>query len=191
MGVKEDMAIFEDALAIAQMKESEWMPGKPPQFDDPRKQPKRFLCRVPELTTWDSYGKPLVALVIRDVYPDHVRYQVVVTPETGWTAGQIHDRHRWRWALEECYNEVTRCWQLGEKLLARRGDIYRALVALMMLLYALLQLYQRTGAQRHTLTHYQRLFRLGPTHLVVWCGGWCAVLQVHEVNTLVNGPRAP
>ncbi|MCC6443015.1 MAG: hypothetical protein IT210_06090 [Armatimonadetes bacterium] len=129
--------------------------------------------------------------MMKDVYPDKVTYQVGVTPETGWSAGQIHQRHRWRWGLEACYHEITAAWGMGHKLLARRGDIYRVLVALMVLLYALLQGYERTGAKRQTLQAYQRAFTLGPTPLIVWCGGWCAVLAVHEVNRLIHMGRAP
>jgi hypothetical protein len=191
MGVKEDMVIYEDALAISQMPDSVFEAGRAPQFDDERKRPKRELCRIEGLETWSSYGKPLVGLVIRDRYPDKVCYQVIVTPQTRWSATQIHERHRCRWDIEESFNEMTACWQLGQKLLARRGDLYRALVALMVVLYGLLQLYARSGAQAQTLRQHQRAFKLGPTHLLVRCGGYCALMRVHEVNELINMGRSP
>jgi hypothetical protein len=191
MGVRQDMAIYEDAIALSKMEQSQWVVGKPPQFDDVRKRPKRYLCRVEGLETWEGYGKPLVGLVIKDVYPDKESWQVVVTPEESWSAGQIHERHRWRWGIEECYRDLTSYWQLGEKMLSRRADIYQVLVALMMLLYSMLQLYERTGAKRQTLLKYQRAFLLGPTHVLVYCGGWFAMVRLHEVNPLINMNRSP
>lgn len=187
MGAKEEMAIFADAVGLSRLPGARWVEGEPPQFDDPRKRPVRRLCRVEGLETWDAYGQPLVGLVIQDHYSDQVTTQVVLTPQGTWTAAQIHQRSRCRWDLEETYNEITRCWQLGEKLLARRADIYRALVSLMVLLYGLLRLFQATGAEKKTLAGYQREFKLGPTHLVARCGGYCAVVDLEELNDLLGG----
>lgn len=187
MGVKEDMAVFADAVGLSGLSTAKWVEAEPPKIDDPRKRPVRRICRVSGLETWEAYGKPLVGLVIRDVYSDgRVILQVVVTPNETWTADQIHKRSRCRWDIEEVYNEVTAWWQLGQKRLAQRADTYRALVSLMVLLYALLRLYQATGAARRTLLAYQREFKLGPTHLIVKCGGYFAVVRHHEANGLIN-----
>ena len=139
------MAIFADAVAIADGPDLQWIETEPPRFDDPANRPLRTLCRVEELETWEGYGKPLVGVVIRDTYLDHLDIQVVVTPTTVWTAEQIHARYRCRWDLEETYLELMICWRLGE--IARRTDSYRVLVALMVLLYALIELFQATGAE--------------------------------------------
>lgn len=191
MGVKECMQVYQDALGLCKMAEQVWQTGRAPEYDDPRKRPVRELCRIEGLETWDSYGKPLVALVLRDRYGGKVCYQVVVTPNTHWNATQIHERHRCRWDIEESFNEMTASWQLGQKLLARRGDLYRALVGLMVLLYGLLQVYARSGVEAVTLRKYQRAFKLGPTHLLVRCGGYCALMRVREVNALINQERDP
>jgi len=187
MGAKEEMGIFQDALGLSRLAGARWVEGDPPKFDDPQKRPKRRLCRVDGLESWAAYGRPLVGLVIEDRYPDRGTTQVVLTPQATWNAGQIHQRSRCRWDLEETYNEITRCWRLGEKLLARRADIYRALVALTVLLYGLLRLFQASGAERKTLLSYQREFKLGPTHLVARCGGYCAVVDLEELNDLLGG----
>ena len=186
MGVRENMDLFADALGLSRLPDTVWEEVRPPKFDDPRARPKRSLVRFEALMTWEGYGKPLTAVVIRDVYPDAVRYQVIVTPETRWTADQIHERSRSRWDIEEFFCILTVHWGLGRKLLARRIDIYRALVSLMMLLSALLQLFEASGEERRTLKEYQNAFKLGATHLIVGCGGWFAVLRLHEVNALIN-----
>lgn len=187
MGAKEEMRIFEDAVGLTRLPEAHWVRAEPPKFDDPRKRPERRLCRVEGLESWDAYGKPLTGVVIEDRYPDRVTIQVALTPQTEWSASQIHQRSRCRWDLEEVYNEVTRCWRLGEKGLARRADIYRALVGLMVVLYALLRLFQASGGEKKTLLGYQREFKLGPTHLVARCGGYCAVVTLEELNDLLGG----
>ena len=75
---------------------------------------------------------------------------------------------------------------MGAKGLARRADSYRALVSLMVLLFAMIELFQATGAEKQTLTEYQRAFKLGPTHLIARCGGCAAVVTMAEANALIN-----
>ena len=186
MGVKEGMVIYEDAIGLASGPDAVWVEGEPPRFDDPRKRPKRWLCRIEELETWDGYGKPLTGLVIRDVYPDRIHLQVIVTPDPLWNTEQIHGRYRCRWSLEELYRELTTCWQLGEKGLARREDSYRALVALMLVLYAMIELFQATGAERMSLAERQQAFKLGATHLIAQCDGFAAVVTMREANELIQ-----
>jgi len=186
MGVRDDMAIYEDAIGLSRQEDAVWVKGEPPKLDNPRERPKRWLFQCEGLETWTAYGKPLTAVVVRDVAEGKVTYQVFVTPETKWDATQIHGRYRSRWDIEEFYNVVTVYWGLGEKLLARRGDIYRTIVSLMMLLSALLALFEATGHEKRTLQEYQRAFKLGPTHLIVRCGGWFALLRPREVNALIN-----
>jgi IS4 transposase len=180
------MVIYQDAVGLAESPDAVWVEGEPPRFDDPRERPKRLLCRIEELETWEGYGKPLTGLVIRDVYPDRVHTQVVVTPDPLWDTEQIHGRYRCRWSLEELYRELTTCWQLGEKGLARRADSYRALVALMLLLFAMIELFQASGAEKQSLAERQRAFKLGATHLIARCGGLAAVVTLREANALIN-----
>jgi hypothetical protein len=196
MGVKSDMVIYADAIGLSKLPDARWVKADPPKFGDPRQRPEREICRVEGLETWEAYGKPLTGLVIRDRYADGtVILQVSVTPEAGasdkawdkpWSAEQIHKRVRCRWDIEEVYGELTACWQLGSKGLARRADTYRALVSLMILLSGVLRAYQVSGAAKRTLLTYQREAKLGPTHLIVRCGGAFAVLRPEEVNALIN-----
>ena len=187
MGVKTDMVIYADAIGLSRLPDARWLSADPPKFGDPRKRPTREICRVEGLETWEAYGKPLVGLVIRDTYADGtVVLQVAVTPWEKWNADQIHKRVRCRWDIEEVYGELTACWQLGSKGLARRADTYRALVSLMILLYGVLRAYQVSGAAKRTLLAYQREAKLGPTHLIVRCGGAMAVVRPDELNALIN-----
>ena len=144
---KEGMIVLEE-MQRAAARGGKWRPAPPPKLDVPKEQlPVRQICHVGELYGWVTYGQPVNGCLVRDSYPPSTKhplglltYEGLLTSQMEWTGGEINGGWRRRWAIENTLGQMTTYWGLGEWQIGVY-EVYRALILMMALTYAVLQAY--------------------------------------------------
>jgi hypothetical protein len=140
IGVHEDMRIMEDMTNLSRSPKQQWEAAEPPQiYAEP--QPQREIMSLPAMEAeWDACDVPLSACLIRDTYPNEVRYRGLVTTQPDVPAFDIHSDNGKRWTLEEVFVTLTRYWRFDDLPPCRLGAAY-ALSHFALLAYTLTGFY--------------------------------------------------
>ncbi len=146
IGVRQDMLIMEDMRNLSRLPGQTWEQAEPPKIHA-APQPERAIMSLPAMEAeWAACDVPLSACLIRDTYPDEVRYRGLVTTEPHIPAGDILDDDGKRWTLEEVFMTLTRYWHLDDLPPCRLGVAY-AMSHFALLAYTLMGFYlQETEA---------------------------------------------
>ncbi len=183
--VREDMTLTQDALGVATSAGGRWV--APPAWQEApapkikgKPRPTRHVLLVKGLTTWETVGEAVDALVIRDTYPDgKVQYTVIaclgyqqedpLVLLSGW---------RGRWSIEEFFMVADRYQKLG-RLFPCRVGFARTWVHFAFLAYTLLWLFD----------HYEPPEPLRPPRsggdIIVITGGYFALLRLGHFVSLI------
>jgi len=180
MGVRSDMDIYEDLIALSRLPGTPWERVSPPKLRQTAR-PKRYVTGFTEVESWSSCPRPLSAAVIRDQFPEGPpRYQVVVSTAPAMSAKALHTWARRRWQIEEAFMALTRYWNLDE-LGSCRHSVYLAQVLFTFLAYALLAAFvAREGELVGPPTP-----SLPGRELVIYWGPYYAILLPSELFTIV------
>ncbi len=147
IGLRDDMDLHEDMLGLSRLQDAQWEAAPPPRLHR-QDLPERHLCHLTDLETWSACTVPLQGIVIRDVYPDRVKYQCLVTTDLGMTPRQLHDYNRDRWSIEESFMDLTRYWNLNDPGSCRL-NVAHALIHFIFMAYTLLHLFDLHDAEGH------------------------------------------
>jgi hypothetical protein len=187
MGVKEDMLILEEMHNLTRMPESEWTEVEPPKLHEgPR--PQRAITGFTDLQQeWKSCDAPLSGCLIRDIYPDEVVYQGLVTTAPAAMAEDILHHNGLRWTLEEVFMTLTRYWQFDKLPPCRPGVAY-ALVHFALNAFTLLGFY----LQESDIANDVDTWNMAPPplpmperELAVYAGDYLALLRPSELVTII------
>jgi hypothetical protein len=180
MGVRRDMDIYEDLIALSRLPGTPWERVSPPKLRG-KPRPKRYVTGFTEVESWSSCPLPLSGVVIRDEFPDRTRrYQVVVSTAPATSAKALHTWARRRWQIEEAFMALTRYWNLDE-LGSCRHPVYLAQVMFTFLAYALLAAFVvREGELSGPPGP-----RLPGRELVIYWGPYYAILLPSELFEIV------
>jgi hypothetical protein len=117
IGLRSDMALHKDMIALSELPETEWLVAEPPKYHK-REIPTRHIAYLSDLEMWESCKVELAGIVVRDTYTDKTLYYTVVTTDPTAEPEQIHSWIRSRWDIEEvfmaesrygCFNRVGAC----------------------------------------------------------------------------------
>ena len=159
----------------------------PKIHQDPK--PKRDILGISHLEgEWSTCDAPLSGCLIRNTYPDEVKYQGLVTTAHDILASEIMDGNGCRWTLEEIYMTLTRYWEFDNLPPCRPGIAY-AMVHFALLAFTLLGFYQ----QETEVASDTKTWNAGPppiplpeSELAVYAAGPCfALLQYSELIDIV------
>ena len=140
IGLRSDMDLYEDMLGLSSLDDAQWLPAPAPKLHDKKSRPKRELCPLRDLETWDTCTVPLQGIVIRDTYPDRVQLQCLVTTDLDLTPHELHAHNRDRWGIEESFMDLTLYWGLND-LGSCRIPVATAQIHFIFLAYTLLHLF--------------------------------------------------
>jgi hypothetical protein len=201
--VKEGMIVLEEMYRVAQ-RGGKWCPAPPPKLDVPQEQlPVRQICHVGELFGFVTYGRPVNGCLVRDTYPPSAKHpegtvtlEGLLTSRMEWTGTEINGGWRRRWALENTFGQMTTYWGLGEWQIGVYA-VYRTLILLMALTYAVLQAY--LTPERHHQSLQGVADRLAAeqreARWLVRVGEACVVVAPGQLNDWIArgllGPRGP
>lgn len=187
IGVREDMLILEDMLNLSRLPELTWEEAEPPKIHtDP--QPQREIMSLPAMEAeWLTCDAPLSGCLIRDTYPDEVRYRGLVTTAPDIAACEVLADDRQRWTLEEVFMTLTRYWDIDDLPPCRLG-VAHAMVHFALLAYTLLGFYlQETDAAMDVKTWNTAPppLPLPERELAVYAGPYFALLLPSELVTII------
>ena len=138
IGVKSNMHLYDDALGLARLEDTQWTKALAPKYRD-GKRPRRYVTGWTGLETWQSCPVPLSAVVIEDRFEDETKHYVIAgTGEVEATT--LHEQFRKRWEIEEAFMELNRYWNIDD-LGSCRHEVYLAQVYFTLLAYALLRVF--------------------------------------------------
>ena len=195
IGLKSNMAAFQDLLGLAQMKDTVWQEVEPPK-NHRVPLPKRELALFSEITTWDACTVPLSGLVIRDRYPKSERepdgkeeWQVYVSTKGYAKAAELYQRQRLRWEEEESFMALSRYWGANDLPPLREG-VARAVVHFTLLAYLLLGLFRHIearelGEEADASSPFLPPLIVPEVELAVYAGKHYALLTASELLTIV------
>jgi hypothetical protein len=146
IGLKSDMVLHKDMVALCQFPETIWLSGQPPKYHK-GEIPRRDICYLSDLEMWDECKVPLSGIVIRDSYSDKTDYYTVVTTDTEAEPEQIHSWMRSRWQIEETFMTQSRYGCLN-RVGACRPSVGAAVAHFSLLSYTLLRLFARQEEQQ-------------------------------------------
>jgi hypothetical protein len=187
IGVREDMLILEDMRNLSQLAGMTWQAAAPPKLHD-GPLPQREIMSLPAMEAeWAACDVPLSSCLIRDTYPDEVRYQGVVTTEPDILACDILRDNEQRWTLEEVFMTLTRYWHFDDLPPCRRGVAY-AMTHFALLAYTLMGFYlQETDAAAglRTWNMAPPPLPLPERELAVYAGPYFALLFPSQLVTII------
>jgi hypothetical protein len=182
----------------AQMAEApkwRWREVRPPQLDGAKKKlPTRRILWL-EKNPFPTYGAKVNGVVIWDHYEADERhpqgrdeYQFVVSSDEDAKGGEIHERWRKRWSIENAFGAMTDHWDLG-KWQIRHPEVYRATVQFMALTYGLLVVYLTRKSRPASLQRMADRFRAQAGRMIlVRTERACGMLTSDELNRwLITG----
>jgi Transposase DDE domain len=190
---KEGMVVLEEMHRVAQGG-GRWHLAPPPKLDLPKEQlPVRQICHVGELFGFVTDGHPVNGCLVRDTYPPSAKHpegtvtdEGLLTSRMEWTGAEINEGWRRRWALENTFGQMTVYWGLGEWQIGL-DEVYRALILIMALTYAVLQAY--LTPERHHLSLQGVADQLAQqqreARLLVRVGGCCVIADPGLLNEWV------
>lgn len=187
IGVREDMLIMEDMRNLSRMPGQTWTAAEPPKIHtEPR--PERAIMSLPAMEAeWATCDVPLSACLIRDTYPDEVRYRGLVTTEPDIPACDILNDDGKRWTLEEVFMTLTRYWHFDDLPPCRLGVAY-AMSHFALVAYTLMGFYlQEIDAALDTKTWNMAppRFPLPERELAVYAGPYFALLFPSQLVTII------
>ena len=187
IGVRGDMLILEDMRNLSRLPGMLWQAAEPPKLNhSPR--PQREIMSLPAMQAeWVTCDVELSSCLIRDTYPEGVRYRGLVTTAPDIPACDILRDDRQRWTLEEVFMTLTRYWHLDDLPPCRLGVAY-AMAHFALLAYTLLGFYlQETeeAAAATTLNSAPPLLLLPGRELAVYHGPYFALLFASELVTII------
>jgi len=187
IGVRGDMLILEDMINLSRLPDMQWEEVEPPTIhEDPK--PKREVMNLPAMEgEWATCEVPLSSCLIRDTYPDEVRYRGLVTTEPEVPACEILSDDRQRWTLEEVFMTATRYWDFDDLPPCRPG-VAQAMVHFTLVAYTLLGFYlqEREDAdERSTWNAGPPAIPLPEREVAVYAGGHFALLLPSELVTII------
>lgn len=139
IGVRSNMDIFADMMGLATLPETQWQQVEPPQnHEDPP--PVRQVAYFDQLTSWSACTAPLCGCLIRDTYPNRVKYQVTLLTAEKSDVMAVYAGRGLRWDLEEGFMCLTRYWGCDDLPPCRAG-VARALMHHTLLGFALFHIY--------------------------------------------------
>jgi len=141
IGLKSDMILHQDMMALSELDETIWIGVYPPKYYK-GEIPKRDICYLSDLEMWEECKVPLAGIVIRDSYKDKTKYYSVVTTDLEAEPEQIHEWIRSRWGIEETFMSESRYGCLNS-LGACRKSVGAAATHFSLLAYTLLNLFAR------------------------------------------------
>jgi hypothetical protein len=139
IGLKSDMVLHQDMVALCQLDETIWLEAEPPKYHK-GKIPIRHLCYLSDLEMWEECKVPLAGIVIRDSYNDKTEYYTVVTTDLEAEPQQIHRWIRSRWGIEETFMTESRYGCLNRIGPCRRS-VAAAVTHFSLLAYTLIRLF--------------------------------------------------
>ncbi len=183
IGLRENMDLCQDMIGLCQLDDATWTVAPPPILHE-GVVPERALCHLQDLNTWDACTVALQGIVIRDTYPDRVRYQCLVTTDLALTPTQLHQYTRDRWSIEESFMDLTRYWPL-DKVGSCRPPVARAQIHFLFLAYTLLHLFacETDQAEASPLPPPPRL--LPGQKVTAYFGDHYTVLWLSELMTII------
>ena len=187
LGVKEDMLVLKEMLNLSRLKDTAWTQVEPPKrHEEPL--PERFVSGFTDLQgEWSECRAALSGCLIRDVYPDRVVYQGLVTTAPAAQATDIQDDHRKRWTLEEVFMTLTRYWQFDDLPPCRPGVGY-AMVHFALVAFTLLGFYLQeveTGTPLESLLTAPPSLLLPERELAVYAGAYFTLLRPSELFEII------
>jgi len=141
IGLRSDMVLHQDMLALSSLPETIWLEAEPPKYHK-KEIPVRRICYLSDLDLWEECRAPLAGIVIRDTYSDKTDYYTVVTTDLEAQPEQIHAWMRSRWAIEETFMSESRYGSLNS-VGACRPAVAAAIVHFSLLSYTLIRLLAR------------------------------------------------
>ena len=178
--VKENMNILADAIGVARYERVSW--------ETVRESPRREICLVSELTTWDSTKLALNCCLVRDSGPDGtVTVWAIVTTKRVTTAREVYAPYSDRWDLEEAFNELTCLWEY-DRFYSTKWSLVLAQVFFTLIVYSLVSLYKtekggeiaEMGIKRLRSEHFR-----SQEDVVVYLEDCYAIFTVQELFALV------
>ncbi len=188
IGMRSDMDLYEDMLALSRWQDARWVSAPPPKLNH-RPRPKRHICHVTDLDMWAACTVPLHGIVIRDTYPDRVQYQCLVTTDLCMTPEQLHTYNRDRWSIEESFMDLTRYWGL-DNLGSCRLPVARAQMHFIFLAYTLLHLFAHELAQIDGHTIPAACLAPGREITVYWREHYAILLPSELVTIILDNYQA-
>jgi len=186
-GVRQDMLVMEELLNWGRSPEADWEGVEPPKIhQEPR--PERAILGISHLEgEWSTCDVPLSGCLIRDTYPEEVKYQGLITTGHDVSASEILDDNGCRWTLEEVYMTLSRYWEFDDLPPCRPGVAY-AMVHFALLAFTLLGFYlQETEAAIDI-----KSWNAGPPaiplperELAIYAGPYFALLLPSELVTII------
>jgi hypothetical protein len=138
IGVKSNMHLYEDALGLARLEDTQWKAVAPPKYKDGER-PQRRVTGWHGNEMWSSCPVPLSVALIEDRFEDKTKHYVIAgTGEVDAT--DLHEKFRRRWEIEEAFMALTRYWNIDD-LGSCRHEVYLAQVYFALLAYALLRVF--------------------------------------------------
>jgi hypothetical protein len=187
IGVKQDMLVMEEMKQLSRLPDAHWTPAEPPKIHH-GPLPERAAMGFRDLQgEWASCEAPLSGCLIRDVYPDEITYQGLVTTAAITSATDILRANGERWTLEEVYMTLTRHWDFDDLPPSRRG-VALAMVHFSLAAFTLLGFYrQETEAadEMETLNMGPPPLPLPERELAVYAGSHFALLLPSELLNIV------
>jgi len=187
IGVREDMLILEDMRNLSRLPGQAWETVEPPQIHaDP--QPERAIMSLPAMEAeWSTCAVPLSACLIRDTYPDEIRYRGLVTTTPNIPARDILTAHGQRWILEEVFMTLTRYWHFDDLPPCRLGVAY-AMSHFAILAYTLMGFYLQetdTALDLKTCNTAPPPLPLPERELAIYAGPYFALLLPSQLITII------
>jgi hypothetical protein len=187
IGVKEDMLVLREMLALSQLSDTVWIEVEPPKRHD-GPVPQRAVTDFTDLQdNWAGCEAPLSGCLIRDRYPDQTVHHGLVTTAPAAAATQILGDHGQRWTIEEVFMTLTRYWRFDDLPPCRQGVAY-ALVHFALLAFTLLGFYlQETDAApaRSTGNLAPPPIPVPERELAVYVGPYFALLRPSELVAII------
>jgi hypothetical protein len=183
LGVKEAMLVLEEMFNLSRAPDSQWEKADPPKLHQ-EPLPEREVMSISSLQgEWSTCEAPLSGCLIRDTYPDEVKYRALVTTAPNVPAREILADDRCRWTLEEVYMTLTRYWQFDD-LAPCRASLAYAQVHFTFLAFTLLGFYlQETdvASNLETLNNAPPPLPLPERELAVYAGSHFALFLPSEL----------
>jgi len=187
IGVRDDMLILEDMINLSQAPGMEWEEVEPPRIHSDIK-PRREIMGLPAMESeWATCEVPLSSCLIRDTYPDKIRYQALVTTAPNIPAREILHANGQRWTLEEVFMTLTRYWHIDDLPPARLGVAY-AMTHFALLAYTLLGFYLQeldAAINPETWSTAPPAIPLPERELAVYAGPYFALLLPSQLVAII------
>jgi hypothetical protein len=187
IGVREDMLIMEELMNWGRSLNADWKPVDPPKIHQ-EPLPQRAVLGVSHLEgEWLTCDAPLSGCLIRDIYPEEVKFQGLVTTARNVSPCEILADNGCRWTLEEVYMTLTRYWEFDNLPPCRPGIAY-AMVHFALLAFTLLGFYLQ---ERDTSLDYRTWnaglppIPLPERELAVYAGPYFALLLPSELVAII------